>query len=320
MNNELVKVNNKGLDIFDDPNVFLNKLTNLQTIADVIATSEVYGKLFKTSKKDASGNIMKDDNGEIIEEVSKSDIVCCIGLGKEMGLDVFGSLTFGKALNADSYKKVMRGKSLGLDPMASLNMVNIIPTGNGDIIHTGVHVITNSLNKAGIRYEFICDFQPIKLYPVLTSNLDVSGVFIEEDEYTKNSEKYLMVTPKSKADELNLAIESGISVVKPPIISRKTTVKFMRNNYPDLYITYTLQEAIDAELYKGVTSQGTKTSGKANWNNNPSTMLRNRTITIGGRIIGSDIIHNTYSTEEVSIIAKESGIRLDNIEEAKAEE
>ena len=318
--NSIVKssISNNGLDIMDNPELFLNKINNLDKIATIIAESETYGKLFKVAKKNADGSVAKNENGEIIEEVSKSDIICCIGLGKEMGLDVFGSLAFGKALNADSYKKVVRGRALGLDPIASLNMISIIPTRNGDIIHTGVHVITNALNKGGIRYDIVEDFVPIKLYPVLSDKFTNTGIFIDEQEYEDNSSKYLLLTNSSKPDELNAAVENNIIVIKPAIISRRTTAIFKRNNYSDLKISYTLQEAIDAELYKGITSSGTKTNGKDNWNNNPATMLRNRTLTIGGRIIGSDIIHNTYSSEEVISISPTYSDKIsdnDNIED-----
>lgn len=292
-----------SLNLFDDTKLFLQKLANLDAIAEVIAKSETYSKVFKVAKKDAEGKIMEDEEGNIIEEVSKSDIICCIGLGKEMGLDIFGALSFGKALNADSYKKVIRGKALGLDPIASLNMVSIIPTKNGDIIHTGVHVITNALNKANIRYEVIKDFSPIRLYYVVDSkSLLVTDIYIKEEEYNEAPDNYLLLSSNTTTEQIKNAQDLGTCIIKPPIMSRITTILFQRNNYPDLNISYTLQEAIDAGLYKGVSSKGDKVTGKDNWNSNPATMLRNRTLTIGGRIIGSDIIHNTYSTEEAYAI------------------
>lgn len=310
-------VNNKvQLDIFDSPESFLNKIKNLEVIADVISKSDIYSKVFRTAKKDINGNIMKDEEGNILEEVSKSDIICCIGLGREMGLDIFGSLAFGKALNTDSYKKVMRGKSLGLDPMASLSMISIIPTGNGDIIHTGTHVISNALNRGGIRYEIIEDFKPINIYYILDSELRDTGIFVKENEYFDNKEKYYLITEAKDANELkSMAKSSGRTIIKPYITTRITTAVFKRTNYPDLTISYTLQEAIDARLYKGRTSSGEEVKGKDNWNSHPATVLRGRVITIGGRIIGSDKIHNTYSTEEAIEIkgGNTQGINITNI-------
>lgn len=290
------------LDINQDSSVMINKLKNLELLADWVAKSETYRKFFMTSKRDVEGNVMKDENGDIIEEVSKSDIILCMAFGKEMGFGEIGALAFGKQLNVESYKKVMRGRALGLDPIASLSLISIIPTKNGDIFHTGVHVITNALNKAHIRYEFLKDYETTFIYYLLEGSA-VTPTYITRKEYEDNQDRYFIVKSTSDASLLKDALANGC-ILLTERATKITIVKFQRNNYDDLTVSYTLQEATDAGLYKGKASDGTVVTGKDNWNSNPATMLRNRPLTIGGRIIGSDVINNTYSNEEVYVMNK----------------
>jgi hypothetical protein len=281
--------------------LFMQRLKAFETFAEYIARSS-YRKQFLVPMRDAKGKEMRDENNEIMEEVSTADIVACLTLGQEMGLSEMGSIALGKQLNAENYKKVIRGRALGLDPIASLSLVSVIPTGNGDIFHTGVHVITNAMNKSGCEYEIVKDFNTEFIYYLVDDNNKKSSTYIKQEEYDNNTDKYVILSSTLSAEDVkDYKARNFTFVLKFP--TKVTTVNFKRGNRT-LTISYSLQEAIDAGLYKGTTSDGEKKNGKDNWNSNPATMLRNRALTNGGRIICSDIINNTYSHDEVSVISR----------------
>lgn len=279
---------------------FLATMANFEKLADYIASSDVYSNNFKVAKRDADGKVIKDENGEIIEVVNKGDIVACMVLGNEMGISPMGSISLGKQLNANAYKKAMRGKSLGLDPMTAMSVVYIIPSSNGDVFTTGIHVISQALINCKTKIDILQDFATTNIYYVLEAGVR-TDIYLTEEEYQNNLDKYYNVIEGISTKEvLRSKLEEGCTLVSKKA-TKITTVRLTRKQ-ETITVSYTLQDAIDAGLYKGIASDKSIVKGKDNWNSNPATMLRNRCITIPGRIIASDVLHNTYLHDEMDII------------------
>ena len=75
---------------------FIDKLNEAEKIADYIANSKTFSTQFETQIKDSEGMLIRT-------EVNKADIIACILLGKEIGLQPMAAIVLGKKLNAKSY-------------------------------------------------------------------------------------------------------------------------------------------------------------------------------------------------------------------------
>lgn len=259
-----------------DPDAFIHLLEQADKIAEYVATSNTFGQAFK------------NDKGEI----SKSDIVAAILLGNDLGIPPMAAITLGKRLNADAYFKVMKGKSLGLDPVSALSSIAVIPTQAGMTVHTGVHVITKVLLDAKVQFEITEDFLPVYGYINVSTKAEV--------DYERYKDRIYLVDKETSQEEVTKAKQEKKIIAFKKLVNRRTTIVFNRPGFKEVKITYTLQDAIDAGLHRGKSSEGEEVEGKANWNNHPATMLRNRALTIGGRIICGDKLQNVYSSEEAS--------------------
>lgn len=272
-NKSLARLSTEG--VVDD---YIKMLDQAEMIADKVVKSDTFGRAFKSSDG---------------KEVNKSDVIAAILLGSELGIPPMAAITLGRRLNADSYMKVMKGKALGLDPISALQSVNIIETSNGDTIHTGVGVITKVLLDTKVKFIILEDFEPIYEYKHIKSNQKVN--------YEQYKDNIFVVDKFTPEEEFRKAEqESKICVFKTEV-TKRTKIRFERSGFEPIEISYTLQQATDAGLFMGINSiSNEKVKGKANWNNHPATMLRNRTLTIGGRIICGDRLMNTYSNDEAS--------------------
>ncbi len=252
---------------------FIEQLKQAEKIAEWVSKSKTFGRAFS----DEEGNI------------NTGDVVSAILLGNELGIPPMSAITLGRRLNADSYMKVMKGRTLGLDPVSALSLISIIPTKAGDVIHTGIHTITKVLIENQIKINILEDFVEVYKYFTLEN---------KEVEFDIHKDKLFIIEKFTTKQETQDAKDSGKILVFRKLFTRRTTVKLERENHNPITISYTLQDAVDAGLYKGVSSDGETVEGKANWNYHPATMLRNRTITIGGRIIAADKLQGTYETNE----------------------
>lgn len=269
----------------------VDAIKEAELIADYVMKSETFGKVFE--KRDKDGKVVKN----------KSDIIAAIITGRELGLSEMASITFGKQLDRHAFFKVMKGASLGIDPITSLDVINVISTSNGDIIHTGINVIASALLKSGIRFEFTEDAKKEYVY-CRTKDGEEVGAELKD--------KYFVITPKTTKEAIKKATEKGDIFVYKKLKDIKTTVRLERDGHPPLVLTYTRNQAIDAGLYKGTKSDGTTSDGKPNWNNHLETMLRNRALTIAGRLYGADVLQRTYSHEEAQEITDIEGEVVDN--------
>ena len=117
---------------------------------------------------------------------------------------------------------------------------------------------------------------------------------------------FLYVKDITSVDETKKANQDGKIIIKQSGITNVSSVRLVRkSNDSDITINYSLQEAIDAELYMGYHSKLKDSKGnpiyvkgKGNWNNHPATHLRHRPLSIGGRIIAADALMGAYSIEE----------------------
>jgi hypothetical protein len=292
-NNNITKYNKQSTQVSNKMQGFIQSLEEADKLADIVINSETFGKAFEkwVDDYDEDGKVLLDNDGNKLRKLvkSKHDVIAAIVLGSELGITPMAAISLGTMLNAQAYAKVLRGKKLGLDPMTSMQLIHAIPTQNGVTYSTGIHVISGTLLKNNIKFKITEDAEPI------TGYVDVKNKPIKFD-----SSIHIVVDEDTTERELQDAVRAGKKPVIRKVIDMKTTVVFSRDGYDDLSITYTLQEAIDAGLYKGVSTDGDKVSGKPNWNNHPKTHLRNRAITIGGRIIAADYLDGMYSNEEAS--------------------
>lgn len=235
---------------------------------------------------------VRDKDGNIT--VNRNDILTCIILGLELGLKPISALTYGRNLSGNGYISIKRGRELGLDDVAAMQNIHVWQ-GNGKlIVYTGVQIVTKVLIDAGVKMTVLEDAIPIYKY----TDMKTSGKI-----YDTLGTNMIVVTNNTPAVELQTALKEGKIPVKSVKYDVRTTMKFDRpSKDQSITISYTLRQATNAGLYKGVDDDGLEVKGKANWNSHPETHLRGRVITIGGRIIVADKLNQVYSPDEASEI------------------
>lgn len=293
----LDKINLDSLpeDIRNDP--FIKDLIKAQHFADIVVESKAYGHLFT--------NIVYEEDGITIKGYVKdrASVITCITLGLELGLSPAIAIALNKQLNADAALKVIKGKSLGLDTIASLQNISIIRNRTGNVTyHTGVHIISGALDKLNVKREILEDAVPIYRY---WNRSGKHWMDDPRDTRGKLPDDYYLYEGDLEAAK-KAVLEKKV-IVERKIVNKRTTIKFTRESTNTVIeIPYTLQQAIDAGLLRGYHSELTDEEGKAlyvagkdNWNNNPERMLRNRVISIGGNFIAADKLNGMYTEEEI---------------------
>ena len=220
------------------------------------------------------------------------DVMNAIMVGAEIGISPRTAIMLGKRLNANTMFSVIKGRGMGIDPITAIENIHIIPTSNGDRSVTGVHIISSQLSKAGVQVEILKDYAPLYKY------IDGKGQRYDIDFVQEHSEIFFKI-----GDDGESTGKTKVGLTKTPH-TYHTTIKFTRLLHTGLTtsitISYSLEQATDAKLYHGKHSiTGVVEDGKGNWNENPATMLRNRCISIGGRIIASDYLQGVYEFSEI---------------------
>lgn len=273
-------------------NSILPRIDIIETFAKSVANS-TFANAFKVDGK-----------------VNIGDIVANIVLGNELGITPAASLSLGKKLNANSYFSVLRGKELGLDVVTSMSKIYILPTSRGDIIALDVSIITKAILDKGVEMEIIRDYAPTAMYKTL-SGVYLGHKYLLSDKQGNLKPDYFLYNPTFNTDEeVVTASEQHKIIMIESGLTRVTSIRFIRksHNINEIF-HYSIQDAIDAELHRGYHSTLLDTKGKPlyfkgrdNWNKHPQTMLRNRDISIAGRIIVSDALQGSYSIEEAEEI------------------
>lgn len=281
------------------------QFTEIDKLVDSIVNSEL-GKPFR----------YKDSDGK--DQVNKSDIVANIVLGHELGLTPMASVVLGKRLTIKSYFSVVKGKTLGVDPVTAINKIYNIPTGNGDMVVVGVDIIEKVLLDCNVKYDILEDSAPIY-------NYYQAGRLMDNDEALDNDilrDKFEVIYPTSTAADVKRIMDSGKIPITKKEYTKRTKIRFVRKEKDiDITISYTLQQAIDAGLYLGYHSKQVGNDnkpllveGKDNWNKNPETMLRNRTLSIGGRIIAADKLNGVYTDADIPAEVKTIDIEHQDVQ------
>lgn len=287
----------------------------VKSIAEYVAKSETFSKGFE--QKDKDGKVILDENSK--PKINEADVAMCIMTGQELGLDLGGSLLYGKKLNRNTYLAAKKGLSLGVDISTAIEKVITIEsktTGN-TVTYTMVDIISAKLLQSGIEFlPFIKNYAPFYIYKNNNGEeLELDRILDENDDLKP---EYALISlvgandPKIAA-EIKTAVaaakDAGRTVVTREQHGYYSKAKFVRT-YPDgkKVIHYQRFSSLDAERAGLLPSYGLAADGKTpvkvsdgknNWITNTPQMMNNRVISIGGRIIGADLLNGIYTRDEI---------------------
>lgn len=269
---------------------FKNDLLLAKEMVSFVKESS-YGKLFSKRVPDPN-----NPDKEIIE-VSDEDIIANFFMSKALGLEPIVGITFGKQLGKLSYFQVMQGKELGMTPVQALKEIYAYEDKDGKIV-TGasVHAKTKKLIDANVKFKMIVDFQPKKYYRYLNK------MFIGY-EYDKDIYDVCNLSGGIDAKSIK-AIETANKIPITQHTDYYSIIEFTREGWQPMEFTYSLLDATDAGLYKGVTRDGNDEKGKANWNNHPQRILNGRIRSIASDTLAADQ-GQIYSIDEVKELQSE---------------
>lgn len=226
---------------------------------------------------------------------SAADVVTAIIIGNEIGLTPMVSIANAKKLTTNTIQSVLRGKEMGLKAAFALDNIHQIPTKNGAVTATGVHVFTAMLIKAGVVHTIIEDATPLYKYIEISTKQILDKELVED-----NPMSYQIVNVNTKKEDRDLSKSQVILNTVP--YTYRTVIRFERELINQtITISYSLQDATDAGLYPGISSvTGLPIDGKQNWIENWKTMLRNRVLSLGSRIIIADLVGGVYEYSEIA--------------------
>lgn len=288
----------------------ISAFEKIKQVAEYLATSDAFVDGFKMKDKDGK-DIIDENTGR--PKVNVADVAICLMAGHEIGLNISGSLLYGRKLNQATYMSVMKGRSLGLDIATSIEKVVSIPTKNGYVSYTMVDIISAKLLSANIEFlPFIRNYAPFYQYFHATTNeeLELDKILDENDDLIPG---FYVVDSTTTADILKSKLADGIIPIKKVRHGYFSKAKFVRK-YPDgktitHFQRFSTLDAERAGLLPIFNDKGQiVTDGKSNWISNTPQMMNNRVISIGGRIIGADLLNGIYTIEEVI----SSGLVKDN--------
>ncbi len=302
-------------DIVPSTNSYgLPDITEMEVFVDSIMTSSLAKSFEKVNPKTK------------VKEVNRGDIISSIILAKDMGIGIGGALVLGKQLDANSYYSALKGKAMGMDAISSINNIHTFEAGGKKVQSIGINAINMVLMRSNVKVTVLRDYLPTVQYREAYTNAYV-GHHWQLFPAGRESSVFVFNDKIHKKEDVQAAKDAGkIIVVRDPNFTYVTTIEFYRkSNDMTLTISYSLQEAIDAELHVGyhstlldAKSNPFYIKGKSNWNNHPSTLLRNRPISIGARIIVGDGLQGIYSNDEVlDMMNVEHNTDYSTIEEVK---
>ena len=284
MDNQALSIQSSTIQQSSLMDATISNIEKATQLAEYIKNSR-FGKNFET---------IDDKNNTVIKT---EDIVAAILFGAELGLSPMKTMALGNQLNKNTYFAVARGRSMNLDEITAIQNIHVFTTGSGRVcIYTGVHIISKVIHDAGVRIEWIDDYKIVYKYYDSVTKEEINSSEVEIPD-----SRYFIVTSSSTAEEVKAAQTAGKKFVtrKP---DRLTSAIFHKPDGSSTHIKFYLSEAIEAELYKGVKSDGSQVAGKDNWNKYPSRQMRNRVIMYGGRECAANKLFDTYLPDEVSSI------------------
>jgi hypothetical protein len=279
-------------------NQLILMLKSFDEFAEYILNSE-YRKQFE--------KVVLNADGKQIKIAEKGDIIACLALGHELGIPPMSSVALGKQLNAKSYFSVIKGKELGLNPVTSISKIYNIETSQGSILSLAVDIVVKVLHENGCQLDYVIDYKLVPIYRLVEAKIYVGHYYnIHDLNGDLNSEYFIYEKGNTKPDEVSKAVEDKKIIIQKIGYSHVTGLRVIRPkiNFDKVFF-YSLQDAIDAGLYNGFHSSNVDkdgkpiyTAGRSNWNNHPTTMLRNRVTSIAGRVAVADKLQGSYDHYE----------------------
>jgi hypothetical protein len=258
----------------------INSLQDLEILSAVIAESSIHKGVF-------------GKNGEL----SKQAVMTSLVVGASIGLTVLESLSLGKELTSDTVAKIALGNSLNIPAMIARQHIHAI----NNVYAVDYHIINCLMNRAGVKRKVIKDFIPVNIFRIIKSD-----ILVEFDDNL-----FFVVHQGMKPEEAQANIVKGKRPVEQFATVYKTEIEFTRGS-ETLTFSYTTQDATEAELYKGVKSDGTKVQGKVPWNLHTKTMLRKQVVSLAKEII-ADLLYGTLSTVELGYDSDVTNVEYEEV-------
>lgn len=226
------------------------------------------------------------------------EVLSALILADSMGLNPMEGLMLSKKLNEDAIYSVIRGRELGLAPLAALENIHTYKQGGQVKTIIGIHAMVNVLLANGIKYQIIENYQRLNVFADSKKNQ-----YLEEDvkvftynamtgeyDYVLNPKFVIYiegVTDVSTLPKDKLVIfDTGKEYNRRSIVIGHRLFKDGDKMYCSS--SYTLAQAGTAELLD-----------KDNWKKFPKDMLLARTMGAFSRYIADDLIHGSYIQGEL---------------------
>jgi len=270
-----------------------NKITTLDNCnskkeTDIYANIYTLSETLEKLRPFAEGIIKNNKSGLKTVE----DVLFCIVLGSELGLNPMTSVVLGNLLNRESTLAVWKGKGLGLDAVTSIENIHVFQTSNGLKSYTGVHIITSALNRNNIKHEIIRN--ATNLYEYFDVSSGKTPILYKEEDIIRNEDNFQIVTSlTSKEDYDTHKIQVGIT---SKVYDLGTIVKFTKSVPIDSANKTGVVTHFEVFTVKMAEKAGLL--GKDNWKY-LSKMLYDRCIGGGGRIIGAEFLQGIYTNNEI---------------------
>lgn len=285
-----------------DLNQTIEAFEKIKQVAEYLASSDAFVTPFEV--KDKEGKTIIDDITNK-PKINIADIAICLMTGRELGLNIAGSLLLGKKLNQATYLSIIKGRSIGVDLATSMEKIISIPSKKGGLTsYTMVDIISAKLLQGGVQFlPFVKNYAPFYLYQYYINGeeADLDKILDEEDNL---KDEYVIVDSKSTADYITKAKEAGKTFLTKTRRGYYSKAKFVRT-FEDgsKVIHFQRFSTVDAERAELLPTWDAKGNliqkGKDNWTSNTPQMMNNRVISIGGRIIGADLLNGLYTKEEL---------------------
>jgi hypothetical protein len=301
MENTQISTINKSLD------ATIAQFERIKELAIYLSTSDAFTQGFEL--KNEKGEVLRDENGR--PRINVADVAICLMTGHEVGLDIGGSLLYGKKLNQSTYMSIIKGRSMGIDLATSIEKIVTITGKSGNpVTYTMVDLISAKLIEAGVEYlPFIKNYAPFYIYTNARTKeeLELDKICDEQDDL--KDEYYLVYGGNQKKEDIDAAEAAGKTLVTRVQHGYYSKAKFVRK-FPDNHILTHIQRfsTLDAERAELLPIYGIDptnnlpvivSKGKDNWIKATPQMMANRVISIAGRIICADQLKGVYTREEV---------------------
>lgn len=279
----------------------INAFEKIKQVAEYLATSDAFVDGFKMKDKDGK-DIIDENTGR--PKVNVADVAICLMAGHEIGLNISGSLLYGRKLNQATYIAIMKGRSLGLDVATSIEKIVSIPTKNGYVSYTMVDIISAKLIQGGVQFlPFIKNYAPFYIYynAITKEEVELDKIMDEQDELLDTC---FLVDSSATSEKVKEVKEKGLLLLTRTRHGYYSKVKMTRTfsdgSSQTIYQRFSTLDAERAGLLPTFNDKGEMlTSGKSNWITNTPQMINNRCLTIPGRIIGADLLNGIYTREEI---------------------